>query len=73
MTLRGTGGYNTAIPYVPSGRLALGPGSVRLCKNSETARARMITAMPSGRIRLAQNNSDGVPLKSDGPMENCLT
>lgn len=73
MTLRATGNYNSAIPYVPSGRLAGGTGSVRLCMGGQTSKARMITMITSGRVRLADHDSDGIPLKSDGPMEDCAT
>lgn len=75
MTLRGTSnGYHSAIPYVPSGRVALGSGSVRLCKDNETDRARMVTIISSGRVRLAKHNANGVPLKSNGDlMNNCAT
>lgn len=75
MTLRGTnGGYNTAIPYIPSGRLAVGVnGSVRLCKDNQTDKARAITLIRSGRVRLAELDSSGKPLIDNSAMTNCST
>jgi len=75
MTLRGTsGGYNTAIPYIPSGRLAVGvSGSVRLCKDNQTDKARAITLIQSGRVRLAELDSSGKPLIGNSAMTNCST
>ena len=74
MTLRGTNAYNTAIPYMPSGRLATGiAGSVRLCKSNNTNKARAITLIQSGRVRLADHDSSGVPEINGGPMQNCST
>ena len=77
MTLRGTGSYNANIPFVPSGRLASSAavnGSVRLCKENQTNRAKMVTIIRSGRVRLAGHNASGVPVFNDGdPMPNCAT
>ena len=76
MTLRGTGNFNSAIPYVPSGRLADSApinGSVRLCINDQTNKARMITIIQSGRVRLNSNNALGVPENGDTVMSNCAT
>lgn len=73
MTLRGTSPYNSAIPYTASGRLVGGSGSIRLCKDGQTSKARMITMISSGRVRLADYDSNGVPKNSDGPIANCST
>ncbi len=75
MTLRGTGLYNSSIPYIPSGRISLPlNGSVRLCIDNDTSRAKMITLIRSGRVHLANYNSQGIPLFNDGNnMPDCAT
>lgn len=76
MTMRGTNSYNTAIPYVASGRLASSApinGSVRLCKDNHTNKAKMITIIQSGRVRLIKNNSSGVPQIGGTAMADCAT
>lgn len=76
MTLRGTSSYNMAIPYTPSGRLASSApvnGSVRLCLGNQVDKARMITIIQSGRVRLVNNNAAGVPENGTIEMANCAT
>lgn len=75
MTLRGTGLYNSSIPYIPSGRINLPlNGSVRLCIDNDTSRAKMITVIRSGRVHLANYNAQGVPQFNDGNnMPDCAT
>lgn len=59
MTLRGTGRYNRAIPYLASGRSANGlSGSVRLCKDNNTDKSKKITIITSGRVRLISSGAD---------------
>ena len=76
MTLRGTNSYNVAIPYVPSGRLAASApinGSVRLCIDNQVAKARAVTIIQSGRVRLANHNSAGVPIVGGTAILDCAT
>jgi len=75
MTLRGTGSYNTSIPYTPAGRINLPlNGSVRLCIENDTSRAKMVTLIRSGRVHLANYNAEGVPLFNNGDnMPDCAT
>ena len=71
MTLRGSAPYDEAIPYVPSGRLGAINGNVRLCIDNQTNRARALTIISSGRVRLADHTTAGVPILSGSAMTDC--
>lgn len=60
------------LSFRPSGR-ANRNGRFVLCKNGDTTKSRAIFVVISGRVRLAQQNSSGVPLDSSGnPITTCL-
>ena len=73
-TLRATVPFANRIQYLSTGQTSgLGNGSIILCKDNLTNKARMITVIKSGRVHLAKNNSYGVPLTSAGsPIVSCV-
>lgn len=73
-TLRATVPFANRIQYLSTGQTSgLGNGSIKLCKDNLTNKARMITVIKSGRVHLAKNNSYGVPLTSAGsPIASCV-
>ena len=66
-TLRGTGSGNldNYVSFLSSG-LASEAGEFILCKNDDKTKARALFMTPTGRVRLAQRDSSGVPLDDDG-------
>lgn len=67
MTLRATVPFNNRIQYLATGQTAgIGNASIYLCKDAVTNKARLLTIRKSGRVHLAKNNADGVPLTSTG-------
>lgn len=75
LTLRGSSGYNSNIPYLASGRVGSGiGGNVRLCMDNDVKKARMVNLITSGRVRLAKYTEEGVPLNSSGDaISDCNT
>lgn len=66
-TLRGSSGYSDTISYLPSGRIATNlNGNIRLCKENDVSKARMLNLITTGRVQLANHNDQGVPLDNAG-------
>ena len=66
-TLRATVPFNNRIQYLASGQTGgIGNASIFLCKDAATNKARLLTIIRSGRVHLAKNNANGVPLTSAG-------
>lgn len=66
-TLRGSSGFNNTISYLASGRIATNVnGNIRLCKENDITKARMLNLITTGRVQLANHNDQGVPLDNAG-------
>ena len=71
ITLRPNTTTLDVIRFASSGR-SNGSGSIKLCKDGQINKARMLTLITSGRVHLAKNNPAGIPLDSSGnPITNC--
>ncbi|MEM7303996.1 MAG: GspH/FimT family pseudopilin [Pseudomonadota bacterium] len=72
-TLRATSALSNQITYMPTGRIgASTEGNVKLCKDNDISKARMLIMIRTGRVQLANHNDDGVPMdNSDNLISNC--
>lgn len=73
LTLRATVPFENRVQYLSTGQTSgLGNGSIKLCKDNQTNKARMLTIIKSGRVHLAKNDAYGVPLDSSNtPISSC--
>ena len=72
-TLRGSSGYENTIFYLPSGRIATNVnGNIRLCKDNDVKKARMLNLITTGRVQQARRNDQGIPQDNAGNViEGC--
>ena len=71
LTLRGSSGFSNQISYMSTGRIGDNTqGEVRLCKDNDITKARMLIIIATGRVQLAKLNDDGVPMKNSGDLIN---
>lgn len=70
-TLRGSASVNSYVTYEPTGEIVAN-GTLVLCEGGDPSRSRALLLSTTGRVRIAQRNSDGMSLANDGsPLDSC--